>query len=275
MDLSEVYKQESRQHVANSKGSRQQTAYSRQGKTNGFLSTVYSLLSTKKKNSLSTTYRLLSTDQGIALVMVLILSAIALAIMAGLIYMLTTGTQISGMEKRYKTALEAGIGGADVIYQFIGMRGEQSKVNNLLGDLSSLGPLITTPATCQTNVAATLPDGTPCITIGNYTDLATKLNLPTACWTGCDSSLTITHGTPSTYDMSLNLGVSTTYTAYAKIVDTVWGNTGEDEGLVDPGFPPVPGSSVVPVPYLYTIEVDAQDTANPSERAKLSILYQY
>ena len=53
-------------------------------------------------------------EKGIALVMVLILSAIALAIMAALVYMLISGTQISGMQKRYRTALEAGVGGADV-----------------------------------------------------------------------------------------------------------------------------------------------------------------
>jgi hypothetical protein len=32
---------------------------------------------------------------------------------------------------------------------------------------------------------------------------------------------------------------------------------------------------VMSYPYLYTIEVDAENTANPSERAKFSILYQY
>ena len=57
-----------------------------------------------------------SNERGIALVMVLILSAIALAIMAALIYMITVGTQASGMQKRYRTALEAGKGGADISY---------------------------------------------------------------------------------------------------------------------------------------------------------------
>ena len=64
----------------------------------------------------------LSNEKGIALVMILILSAIALAIMAGLIYMITAGTQISGMQKRYKTALEAGKGGTDITYQLIAAR---------------------------------------------------------------------------------------------------------------------------------------------------------
>jgi hypothetical protein len=33
--------------------------------------------------------------------------------------------------------------------------------------------------------------------------------------------------------------------------------------------------SVMKMPYLYTMEMQAQAVANPSERAKLSILYQY
>jgi len=32
---------------------------------------------------------------------------------------------------------------------------------------------------------------------------------------------------------------------------------------------------VVSVPYLYTIEVLSQGIANPAERSKLSVLYQY
>jgi hypothetical protein len=87
-------------------------------------------------------------ENGIALVMVLILSAIVLAIIAGLIYMITSTTQISGMQKRYKTALEASIGGAEITYEFIALRGDQNSTNWLKEDLLSLSPLITTPAGC-------------------------------------------------------------------------------------------------------------------------------
>ena len=63
-------------------------------------------------------------EKGIALVMILILAAISLVIMAGLLYMITSSTQITGMQKRYKTALEAGIGGSEVFSQFIGLQGD-------------------------------------------------------------------------------------------------------------------------------------------------------
>ncbi len=91
--------------------------------------------------------------------------------------------------------------------------------------------------------------------------------------------MAIVPGTSTTYDMKFSLGGSLypAYTAYAKIVDTVEGNSGGDEGLIGKGVVSSGSGeiSVLSRPYLYTIEVDAENAANPSERAKLSILYQY
>lgn len=224
MDSSRAYNEESRQNVVDSK----------QGKAKGFLSTVYSPLSTEK---------------GLALVMVLVLSAILLAIMAGLIYMVISGTQISGIQKRYKTALEAGIGGADVTFQLLQARGNPFTVS----EAALINFSITASPTC----------------------LNDKLNKSTADWDStCNSSLTI-----PPYDMIFQLGTAPfpTYTVYSKIVDTVEGNSGGDEGLLKSGVVSsntgeVPVKSV---PYLYTIEVLSQNTDNPQERAMLSILYQY
>jgi hypothetical protein len=85
--------------------------------------------------------------------------------------------------------------------------------------------------------------------------------------------------TSTTYDLRFDLGTSPypTYRVYAKIVDTVEGNSGGDEGLLKGGVVLVNTGeiAVLSIPYLYTIEVDAENRDNPSERAKLSILYQY
>ena len=227
-------------------------------------------------------------EKGIALVMILVLSAIALAIMAGLIYMITTGTQVSGMQKRYKTALEAGVGGSDITYYFIGLRGEPSSTSSSLSALSTVSPALTTSGSCT----GTNRDGIA------FTGFAAKLNTPSTSWSSaCNtdsfaitpnitcSPTTCTNGVPGsssstcTYDLRLDLGASPypTYRVYAKIVDTVEGNSGGEEGLLGKGVV-YAGSgeiSVMKIPYLYTIEVDAENAANPSERAKLSILYQY
>jgi hypothetical protein len=233
-----------RQQTGDSKKSRQHVVDSMQGKGN-----------------LSTAYYLLSTEKGIALVMVLLLSTIALVIMAGLIYMLTTGTQISGVQKRYETASEAGMGGIDITYQIAGLRGDASRTASFLADIAALTPAITTPAGCNgVNISGTA-----------YTGLAAKLNTPTTSWAGCDNTMVINPDTASTYDMMFTLGVGPTYNVYSKIVDTVEGNSGEDEGLISNSNE----IRVMSYPYLYTIEVDVENTANPSERAKFSILYQY
>ncbi len=213
-------------------------------------------------------------EKGIALVMILVMSAIALAIMAGLIYMITAGTQISGMQKRYETAREAAKGGADVTYQLIDAKGDPG--------IPGIGLNIITPNTCITHPTAILPDGRPCTIIGSYTGIATKLNLPTFCWSGCDSSMSINPPPLSspdntTYDMRFDLEASPypTYRVYGKIVDTIEGNSGVDEGLGGKGVVSSGEITVVSKPYLYTIELDAENRDNPSERAKYSILYQY
>ena len=115
--------------------------------------------------------------------MILILAAISLVIMAGLLYMITSSTQISGMQKRYKSGLEAGIGGAEVAYQFIALRGDDT-ATSLVTLLSSINPVITTPTAC-------VPDSSS-VFAGLYTGLVTKLMVPTTSWgTGCNSTMSI------------------------------------------------------------------------------------
>ncbi|MDI6744485.1 MAG: hypothetical protein QMD07_03805 [Thermodesulfovibrionales bacterium] len=222
-------------------------------------------------------FKLLKEEKGIALVMVLVLAAISLSIMAALIYMLVGGTKTSGIQKRYKTALEAGIGGGEVSYQFIALRGDATNQTAFINSLNAL-PLalnaaVTTPATCTTAAG--------CTGYATYTGLAAKLNLPTSCWSAaCDRLLTINPFLPdpnTTYDMRFNLGTTTTYRVYAKIVDTVEGNSAGDEGLIKGGVVSAnPGDVTVQSrPYLYTIEIDAENPNNVDERAKVSVLYQY
>lgn len=204
-------------------------------------------------------------EKGIALVMVMIISVIALAIMAALLYMLTSSTQISGMQKRYKTAFEAGVGGADVVYQLLSSRGDPG-----IGGINF-------------SWSAALPGAStdPC--------LIAKLNKSTSStnWAACAAdaatyakvtSINIDPTDSKTYDTTFQLGTPPLqYTVYSKIVNTVEGNSGGEEGLMKSGV--ISSNSgevaVVSVPYLYTIELSAENTGNSAERAKLSVLYQY
>ncbi len=197
--------------------------------------------------------RIFKNEKGIALVMVLVLSAITLGIMSGLLYMVTVSTQMSGVQKRYKTAFEAGLGGADVAYELIGARGDPG-IPGFYLDI-------------------------PALDVGGTNCLTPKLNTSTSTWPlACDYALNINPATTASFDMAFFIGTyPLEYNVRAKIVDTVEGNSAADEGLKITGVVlSNPGEIMVKsIPYLYTVEVDAQNSANAAERAKLSILYQY
>lgn len=213
---------------------------------------------------------LLRSERGVVLVVVIVLSAVALILMTTLLYMLSSGTQISGLQKRYKTALEAGIGGGDIFYELIALRAEDASTASFKANLDSfnLNSAITTPDTC----AGSLVSG------ATYSALAAKLITPTSTWSaGCDRSLSIDTAVASTYDMKMELGTATKYTVYAKIVATTDGNSGSDEGLLNKGVVAANTGevAVTPIPYLYAIEVLAENNDRKDERARLSIVYQY
>ncbi len=210
--------------------------------------------------------RILKDKKGSTLLVVLVLSAVALVVAAGLLYMLTQGTKTSGGSKRYKTALEAGRAGADVVCQLINARPTTSAVFSIL--LANF----------------TVVDN------NRLTNAATgKLYAPTANWPvtspiGINTSISIDPSNNSTYDVSFDLG-NPAYTVYAKITGAVKGNSAGSGGRLhgggtgdakSSGSGGTSGSISAPSnPYLYSIEILALNAANPQERAKLSVLYQY
>jgi len=179
------------------------------------------------------------------MVFVLILAAIALAMTLAMLIMVSRGSYVSGQQKRFRTAVEAGRGGMEAMFQLISNRG------------------ITDPTI---------------YTMLRQTELTeNKLVLPTDNWVGLNilsTSSVIDPTEPLSYDVTTTLGA---YTVYTKIVDTVEGNSGADEGLVKTAVVNAGSGevTVVSVPYLYTIEVLSQSTTNTAERSKLSALYQY
>jgi hypothetical protein len=211
---------------------------------------------------------MMNSEKGVALVVVIVLTAVALAIMTTLIYMITTGTRISGLQKRYKTSLEAGKGGADIFYQVIALRGESSGQLSFVTNLNSYG------------LSASIPPQAGCSGPSGgttYPGIQAKLMASSTDWSGCNSDLRIDPGDSTTYDMKMDLGTSPKYTVYAKIVAASPGNSGGDEGLLNKGV--VSSNSgevtVMSIPYIYAVEIVSENAANPDERAKLSILYQY
>lgn len=213
----------------------------------------------------------IKNEKGIALVTVLILSLIALSIVSTLLYFVLQGTKVSAFFKRYETAREAGMGGAEIAGALINSRGKLV-----------VPGLVNYPKACDCGDPDIVGDNKfsdDTALTGAYICLCAKLCDPTPNWpisSSCDNSLTIT----SNPDMQISLaGIGATgYTVFAKIVDTAPGYTdmsGEQLG----GTGVVSSSSQTlrapPQPYMYRLEVNAQSTSNVMERSNISVLYAY
>jgi hypothetical protein len=247
----------------------------------------------------------LKSERGIALVLIIILSAILLVVMAGMLYMISSGTQVSGMQKRYRTAMEAAVGGSHVAYkalsEIVDFGSSWSTFNSDLSTITpqsgpASGKLITTQSSCT---------GTSRYS-KTFSGVLAKIYTPSSSWSsGCYQdtntidTVTITPSNAYSYDLQVDLGTGLTYRVYMRIVDTFEGNsahgysyggggagsgTGTLVGLSAQGVAyggsgggsgASSGGQVVSIPYIYTLEIDAEDPNNPKERAKLSVLYQY
>lgn len=201
-------------------------------------------------------------EKGIALMMALILSLVALAIISALIYFVTQGTLISGFQKRYQTAQETAQGGVEF------MTGEIIEKAISGASLSSLGSYGGMMAIGVTDAC-----------------FSTKLTQQTSNWGACSSTLD-----PKDFpDITLTfLGAAPqpNFIAYAKIVDTLGDTSGgspagnsdtsglylEGQGVAESG-----SGMVTPqhIPYMYRIEVQGERSTNPDERANFSVLYAY
>jgi hypothetical protein len=204
---------------------------------------------------------IIKSQRGIALVLVMVIALIALAIVSALIYMGTMATRLSGAEKIYRNSDEAALGGARIAADMI--------ITNY-GN-SALG---------LPSVAATLGGS-----FGNQPCLIRKLNNATANWGGvCNAdmkSMDLSSDNSDTYDMTFPLpGAPNNYTVYAKVIDTIEGNTSgvvvEGEGGLSTGGVGGGGASIVTPPrhsWMYRVEVHAEDSVNKRQRARYSIFY--
>lgn len=203
----------------------------------------------------------LKNERGIALVTALLLTLISLAMIMALLYTVTWQTQLSAAHKKYKTALEAAYGGPEIVAkQIIPKVFDNVTGARLTAQFPGVG-LVPASGTC----------------------LKAKLEKATAEWgTACGTDTNLFDPTSST-DIRLTLqgaqGVQSDFNVFAKIVDTVPGNSdlsGFD--LLDKGDGVAGSSSAVApqhMPAVYRIEVQGQKAINPEEKAKLSVLYAY
>lgn len=212
-----------------------------------------------------------SSERGAVLIVVVVLSAIALAVATSLLYMITAGTKISGMERRYRTARDASYGSVEVLGQMI-----FTKQTNT--DPSFLNPLNPTyPADtsgCQGTAGASTATG-----------LRAKILTDSSTWTAvCNPVGMINPDVLNSYDFSFDIGTSPVYRVYARIVNTIRGNTmggyaGQEVGsTLDTHQGVVSMQTELPVeniPFSYLIEIDTRNLSDKNERSRLSVFYHY
>jgi hypothetical protein len=212
---------------------------------------------------------LLRNNNGIALVTALMLTLISLTIVSYLLLMVTAGVKQSGANKRYRTAIDASYGGADIIMKEI--------IPNIFINTIAVGSF---SPTYSADILAHSLDSC----------LMDKLTKPSSKWgSGCSNSADATVN--SDFQLKLNsISASETYTVYTKIIDTVCSDkrpypagkcTGSDLSGLDylgDGSGTAGGSSGVTVqamPAIYRIEIVGEKTNNPKEKSKISVLYAY
>jgi len=203
--------------------------------------------------------KIIDNQKGIALVTSLMLTLISLTIIMALFYLLEMGVKTSGAQKRYRTALEASYGGAEVVLK---------DVVPLIFQGYSSGKIHDEFDTAGLDMQ--FPSGTKC--------MQEKLNLPTSKWS---SSCSSTINPKSLPDVSFTLqatGASTApFTVFTKIVDTLKGNS-DTSGLQLEGAGVAEASAVITpqhFPYVYRVEVQAERSVKATEQANLSVLYAY
>lgn len=205
----------------------------------------------------------LRNEKGIALITALMFTLICLGMVMALMQMLLVETQQSASHKMYRSALDASYGGTDLVTK-------EFLPRLPLSDYASSYTALVSAFT------GTGPGHIDLATSGSAA-LQTKLSSNTVDW-GTLSKTIDPKDTPD-FRFDLQGEKSQKFRVYAKIVDTVQGNsdtTGIDYLDTGAGVAGT-GAGISPKhnPALYTIEVQGEKATNPKEKAKLSVLYAY
>lgn len=192
--------------------------------------------------------KIICNQDGVALVSALVLGLLGMLMVATLLLMVNTGTWMSGSKKRYQTALSAAHGGMNFFAKEMIQRGLAGTNLSVMGGGYGgiLNPIISN-ADWNTKLTTT----------GRLND-GTYPNAP------LDATITFTpQNGPA-------IAVNTS------ILSTSRGNSGLSPNLLQSGGVVNNTSGTITpqhFPYLYQIETQAQNAANPFENATLSSTY--
>jgi hypothetical protein len=208
--------------------------------------------------------KFLNNNDGIAFVTSLMLTLISLTIVMAVMYIITQSIQQSGMTNRYKTALEASYGGTEIIMkELVPAILANSESATLFTDLQI--KYLSLNLSVNPSPAVQL-----CI--------QQKLSQQVSEWTSCTATaLTVNAKEQPDLTFSLQGLNASPYTIYAKIVDTVKGNT-DMSGLQLEGAGVAESITVLNpknVPFVYRLEIQAERSTNAVEQGNMSVVYAY
>lgn len=203
---------------------------------------------------------ILRSERGAALITALMLTMLTLVIALTLLTMITTGTKVSGSQKRYRSSLAAAQGGAELLAAEIVPRLFQAGSLDLLEQDYALINLQLDDAAC----------------------LKQKLEQPVGGWSNCSAAQASTDPAQAP-DISFRLAgepPAKGFLVTSKIVDTTPGNSdASGNDLLDPGGAVSSRDDTVRprhVPAMYNLSVQGgREEAGSREKARLSVLYSY
>lgn len=194
---------------------------------------------------------ILGNERGVALVMALVLGLVGMLIISALIYMVGTGTWVSGSKKRYQVALEASHGGLNFFAKEITQQGVGGTSLSAMGTYGGIFAPVASNADFSTKMTTT----------GRIGDAGYPVSNP-------DTTLTLAFTPPTP-----NMAVSGT------ILATNLGNSSlSPHNLVGGGViaPSSGGGSGQAIPYLFQMDIQGQQSGLITrERARLSAIYAY
>jgi hypothetical protein len=206
--------------------------------------------------------KLIRNKRGVALVTALLLTLITLCIIAGVFYALTQNIQSAASQKIYRSSVEATYGGSELMVKEILPRlfsGESPSA--IKTSLSSINMEFYSKA-----------DGS-CLQ-------DKLLNAPSGWSTNCSAANATIVDPKVAPDVKFELNGQSgnKYVVYSKIVDTIPGTPYLPPGpQLEGGGVTAPGGTGTSSGqhYVYRMEISGERKVNPSEKAEVSILYEY
>jgi hypothetical protein len=209
--------------------------------------------------------------RGVALVLVLMIVVISAGLLAAVMYYALTGTETSGLQRKYQTSKEASLGAIDIFTKELMPRViyEQGAAS-----LSTIAAGLTAAPGIVNSITAS---GT------NDACFQSKLSSPTASWTGCGTNAATTNPNDDS-DITFNLlsvAGGRPFEVRLKIIDTVDGNSSTSPVNLGGSAGVVPAmqatKQITHHPFLYTMVTEGklQGSGNTAERANFEVLYAY